>query len=77
MSPKAQGGSGAADDRGWSDGWDFDPLRSTIIQPRSDSTDPAPDWTTNTDPMNYPMGSAHSGGINVVFADGSVEFRQL
>jgi hypothetical protein len=27
-----------------------------------------------TDPLNYPLGSAHSGGINAVNVDGSVRF---
>jgi prepilin-type N-terminal cleavage/methylation domain-containing protein/prepilin-type processing-associated H-X9-DG protein len=71
-----------ADDRGWSDGWDFDSLRSTLIRPMSDGTDPPPkgapgsgtNSTDPTDPLNYPLGSAHSGGINAVLADGSVTF---
>ena len=63
--------NGQADDRGWSDGWDFDGLRSTIVQPRSDSEDPPPGGTPE-DILNYPFGSAHPGGINVLMADGSV-----
>jgi prepilin-type N-terminal cleavage/methylation domain-containing protein/prepilin-type processing-associated H-X9-DG protein len=69
----AGGTGGQADDRGWSDGWDFDALRSTLIRPRQDSQDPAPGGTPE-DPGNYPLGSAHSGGINSLFADGSVQF---
>ena len=63
--------NGQADDRGWSDGWDFDPLRSTLVQPRPDSQDPPPDGT-QLDVLNYTFGSAHPGGINALFADGSV-----
>lgn len=63
---------GQGDDRGWSDGWDFDGLRSTLIRPRSDGEDPVPDESDPADPLNYPFGSAHPGGMNVLFADGSV-----
>ena len=61
------------DDKGWADGWDFDQLRCTILQPRADSEGTPPD-STPTDPKNYLFGSAHPGGINTVFADGSVAF---
>lgn len=70
-----------SDDLGWTDGWDPDVIRFTGFQPISDSEgmcfrdinvsacvgdDPAVDV--------YFFGSAHSGGINAVYADGSVHF---
>jgi len=68
----------SADDRGWADGWDFDSLRSTLVKPRADTEDPPTKVGDpgNTDPSSYVFGSSHSGGINVVFADGSVGFVQ-
>jgi prepilin-type processing-associated H-X9-DG protein len=62
-----------ADDRGWTDGWDFDVMRSTLIRPVADSTDPRPTGQS-TDPMVYRLGSAHPAGMNAAFADGSVGF---
>ena len=70
---QADGGS-VADNKGWADGWDFDELRSTLIRPRGDGEGP-PQATNNPDqPSNYPFGSAHSGGINAIYGDGSVGF---
>jgi prepilin-type N-terminal cleavage/methylation domain-containing protein/prepilin-type processing-associated H-X9-DG protein len=66
-----------ADDRGWTDGWDYDTMRSTLIPPRPDSSDPpapAGNAQLHVDPSNYQLGSSHSGGINTVYADGSVGF---
>ena len=63
-----------SEDKGWADGWDFDALRSTMLNPRSDSTDPA---LPRNDPEhigNYLLGSAHSGGINAMYCDGAVGF---
>jgi prepilin-type N-terminal cleavage/methylation domain-containing protein/prepilin-type processing-associated H-X9-DG protein len=68
-------GGGQADDRGWTDGWDFDAQRSTLMQPMPDGTNPTPPQYNQQQPThwyNYPLGSSHSGGINVAFADGSV-----
>jgi prepilin-type N-terminal cleavage/methylation domain-containing protein len=62
------------DDRGWSDGWDFDTVRSTGLPPKQDHAIPAAEY-------NQPslwwqerirFGSAHSGGIQAVFGDNSV-----
>jgi prepilin-type N-terminal cleavage/methylation domain-containing protein/prepilin-type processing-associated H-X9-DG protein len=70
-----------SDDAGWADGWDADSIRSTCFTPVSDN-DPigfgpqAPyfqdnlSWAGVNNVLHF--GSAHSSGINCVFADGSV-----
>src|SRR5690606_17666291 len=60
-----------SDDHGWCDGWDPDTMRSTFRTPIPDSE---PDGVNGG--QNYWFGSAHSGGINAVFADGSVHTIQ-
>jgi prepilin-type N-terminal cleavage/methylation domain-containing protein/prepilin-type processing-associated H-X9-DG protein len=68
-----------SDDTGFTDGWDPDIMRCTCISPLNDGevntefvnpfgADPfsGPKWET------FVTGSAHSGGLNAVFADGSV-----
>jgi prepilin-type N-terminal cleavage/methylation domain-containing protein/prepilin-type processing-associated H-X9-DG protein len=58
-----------SDNGGWADGWDYDNLRSTMfpLEPDRDVDD-----TSVFAPIHYQFGSAHPGGINAAFADGSV-----
>ncbi len=69
-----------SDDRGWSDGWDPDTVRSTGFQPINDS-DGSVCFNSNINIARYCtgqaadvffFGSAHPSGINAAFADGSV-----
>jgi prepilin-type N-terminal cleavage/methylation domain-containing protein/prepilin-type processing-associated H-X9-DG protein len=64
-----QSGSGPPDDRGWSDGWDFDTMRLSSCFPYQDTA-----TITNKESFELTTGSAHSAGINCGFADGSVRF---
>jgi prepilin-type N-terminal cleavage/methylation domain-containing protein/prepilin-type processing-associated H-X9-DG protein len=71
-----------SDDRGWSDGFDGDIMRSSCFLPIHDGDSIG--WGTmaryfDDDPSTpyvlpnvLHFGSAHTGGINAVFADGSV-----
>jgi prepilin-type processing-associated H-X9-DG protein len=60
----------AEDDEGWSSGWDFDSVRSTLCTPTQDSTSPI---ASDDGKGSYRApGSAHAAGVNAVFADGSV-----
>ncbi|BBO36019.1 DUF1559 domain-containing protein [Lacipirellula parvula] len=57
------------DDRGWSDGWDPDTMRSTMFPFRADvDVDPEVDDRA----YGYCFGSAHAAIANSVFADGAV-----
>lgn len=69
-----------SDDRGWTDGWDADTVRSTCYQPRMDTigipsdvqgTNVAAQFATGATDVPF-FGSAHPGGMQAVFADGSV-----
>ena len=62
------------DNRGWADGWDYDQLRSTMfpLEPDGDGPGLVILHTDRWNAFNYQFGSAHPGGMNAIFADGSV-----
>ena len=68
--PFEYNGGNASDDRGWVDGFDPDTMRSTCTPPLQDSSR---NEVSHGGDQVYLFGSAHSGGFNSVFADGSVQ----
>jgi prepilin-type N-terminal cleavage/methylation domain-containing protein len=61
------------DDRGWSDGWDYDIVRSTGVPPMQDKSLPAAEYNIGVYwRESITFGSAHSGGIQAAFGDNSV-----
>jgi prepilin-type N-terminal cleavage/methylation domain-containing protein len=72
---EGEAGTWAADDNGWADGWDCNNIRIAMIQPRSDGEGDMPNLGDKCNELSdFPFGSAHSGGVNVLNADGSVGF---
>jgi prepilin-type N-terminal cleavage/methylation domain-containing protein len=71
----AGGGTWCADDNGWADGWDCNNLRMALVPLRPDSEGEMPILGDICDgESDFAFGSAHSGGIHGLFADGSVGF---
>jgi prepilin-type N-terminal cleavage/methylation domain-containing protein len=71
-------GGGPSDDRGWSEGWDPDTIRSTCFRPYQDNDGfqfqslGADDIFGNEKDILY-FGSAHPSGFNGIYADGSIQ----
>lgn len=66
-----------SDDRGWSDGFDPDTMRSTAFAPLSDGDtfcfgSSTQRYCTGNGTEVFFFGSAHPSGVNAVFADASV-----
>jgi hypothetical protein len=69
MEPSLYTGGAWYDDRGWTDGWDPDTLRSTFCQPGPDQ-----DTTgmVGASSLPYAFGGRHTGAFMGGFADASV-----
>jgi prepilin-type N-terminal cleavage/methylation domain-containing protein len=64
------------DDRGWSDGWDYDIVRTTGVPLERDRNYPSTLFYGSPGPkywhFKYAFGSAHNSAMHFVFGDGSV-----
>jgi prepilin-type N-terminal cleavage/methylation domain-containing protein/prepilin-type processing-associated H-X9-DG protein len=72
LRPRNYDGDEWYDDKGWADGWDPDVMRSAVCQPASDSDQLGYPSNDANREFGFYLGSAHPGGMNVVFADASV-----
>jgi prepilin-type N-terminal cleavage/methylation domain-containing protein len=61
------------DDRGWTDGWDPDSIRTPAF-PMGLDRDPTPNSTNEPHDICLGIGAAHSAGVNAAFGDGTVRF---
>lgn len=68
LDPTIHAGGTTADDAGWSDGWDYDVIRTTGCVPTPDSG--TPQQATGSGVST--IGAAHTGVFIAGFADGSV-----
>lgn len=57
----------AGDDRGWTDGWDYDIVRSCALPPERDS-----DVDAALDVAKYRFGASHATGVHALMGDGAV-----
>ena len=64
------------DDRGWSDGWDPDAIRSTACWPQPDGDEYRFPNGAEVDVAGLVAGSAHRNGFSTGFADGSVRMLE-
>jgi hypothetical protein len=69
LRPRLYAGGDWHDDRGYSDGWDPDTVRTTGFKLINDSESSPYGWE------GYQFGSAHTGFVMFVLADGAV--RQI
>ncbi|TWT88367.1 Type II secretion system protein G precursor [Pseudobythopirellula maris] len=70
-----RGEDSSSDDNGWTDGWDPDVARCTCIPALPDGQlygDLTGEFGVQPPFWVFNLGSAHTGGFNAVFADGSV-----
>ena len=67
LKPEDYGGGAWHDDRGWSDGWDPDQVRSTAFELQKDG----PNDVLTDRQYGFCLGSAHPGGVNAIFTDGA------